>query len=272
MTFADVLEDIKKLIGLELQSIRPGANITIREVSEEKECLTIKTSQGQIKSRPLSELQAIWNELMKSSAVHVEGVLHGSGTSRNQPETILANLPYIEWLKIDNKKHIAYVGKNSHPYGTLKHMDAISADSIVSKIKSISDSNITKIVLVTNDITRAINQLQECIPGFQSTIEPGIYSYASNKVNILLLLPSKTILPVGYYAVIESTTKPGLPQIELCNEVFSLINTGGIKILAHSEASKMAKKEQPFTYKPNEYDNSPLMMVAEDSVPYNPKE
>jgi len=64
------------------------------------------------------------------SAVHVDEVLHGSGTSRNQPETILANLPYVEWLKLDNKKHIAFVGKNTHLYGTLKQMDSIPASNL----------------------------------------------------------------------------------------------------------------------------------------------
>ena len=56
MNFADVIKDIRKLVGLELQSIRPGASITILEVDEDKGCLILKTKQGQTRSRPLSEL------------------------------------------------------------------------------------------------------------------------------------------------------------------------------------------------------------------------
>ena len=96
MNFSDIINDVKKLVGLELQSIRPGASITILEVDSDKGCIVIKTRQGQIRSRPINELQIIWNELNRAPAVHVEGVLHGSGTSRNQPSTNLANLPNIE--------------------------------------------------------------------------------------------------------------------------------------------------------------------------------
>jgi len=127
MTFDDVIQDIEKLVGLELQSIRPGASLTILNVDREHSNLLIKTSKGQTKSRPFGELETIWDELNRSPAVHVEGVLHGSGTSRNQPETIFANLPYIEWLRINNKKHIAFVGNVTHAYGTLKQMDPRNA-------------------------------------------------------------------------------------------------------------------------------------------------
>ena len=44
MTFHDVINDIKKLIGLDLQSIRPGASICIIKVDEEHSCLLLKTT------------------------------------------------------------------------------------------------------------------------------------------------------------------------------------------------------------------------------------
>ena len=61
MTFSDVITDIKKLIGLELQSIRPGAKLTIQEVDDAKGYLTLKTAQGQYKTRPINQLQTIWD-------------------------------------------------------------------------------------------------------------------------------------------------------------------------------------------------------------------
>ena len=123
MTFNDVKKDIVKLIGLDLESVRPGAGIRILNVDEEQGNLQLETVSGQVRSRPLLELERIWNELQKSPAVHVDKVLNGSGTSRNQPETILANLPYIEWAKIHNKKHLIFVKEKTHPYGTLRQMD-----------------------------------------------------------------------------------------------------------------------------------------------------
>lgn len=56
-------------------------------------------------------------------AAHVDSVLGGSGSSRSQPETILANLPYVEWLTVAGKKNIAYVGDDTHEKGTLHKMD-----------------------------------------------------------------------------------------------------------------------------------------------------
>lgn len=114
MNFTDVERDVHKLIGLELNSISRSAAITIENIDDEQERLIIRPKNGNSRSRPMDELKRIWDAMQKEPAVHVDKVLNGSGTSRNQPETILAKLPYIEWLRIDNKKHIAYVGESTH--------------------------------------------------------------------------------------------------------------------------------------------------------------
>ena len=120
MSFDDVLKDIEGLIGLRLESIRPGAEIVVREVSSDEGRIELETAKGDVKSRPISELRRIWEALSNGTPVHIERVLGGSGSSRNQPETIFANLPYIEWMRHNGKKHIVNVGRNSHPPGTLK--------------------------------------------------------------------------------------------------------------------------------------------------------
>lgn len=102
MNFTDVERDVHKLIGLELNSISRSAAITIENIDDEQERLIIRPKNGNSRSRPMDELKRIWDAMQKEPAVHVDKVLNGSGTSRNQPETILANLPYIEWLRIDN--------------------------------------------------------------------------------------------------------------------------------------------------------------------------
>ena len=177
MTFSDLLNDISKLTGMELQSIRPGATITVLDVDTEKGCLLLKTKQGQTRSRPLSELQTIWNELNQKPAVHVEGVLHGSGTSRNQPETILANLPYIEWLKLNNKKHIAFVGKNTHPFGTLKQMSPLDSVGISTLDSKGTNAIKVKTVIVTDNVLDTISTLQGNLAGTVSTVEKGVYTF-----------------------------------------------------------------------------------------------
>jgi len=231
MRFTDVISDIKKLIGLELQSVRPGAKITIQEVDEEKGCILLKTSQGQYKSRPTSELMTIWDEMMKSSVVHVEGVLYGSGTSRNQPETILANLPYIEWLKINNKKHIAFVGKSTHAYGTLKRMDSVAAAEITEKATGSTNRNRMKMVIVSSELQEVISQLQSKINGTIVAIEPGIYSFESDGVEVLFIANGKTELSPGYYPILKATPSSVLQKVDICDEDYYVITTEEFRAL-----------------------------------------
>lgn len=203
MTFHDVINDIKKLVGLELPSIRPGASICITKVDEEHSCILLKTTDGTIRSRPMSELQIIWNELNRTPAVHVDEALHGSGTSRNQPETILANLPYVEWLKLGNKKHIAYVGKQTHPYGTLRQMDPIEASKINFSRKN--DHSKTRIIIITDNISKTISNLQKSFVGVLKSLSQKGYEFenAFMKVDIIGI-PSP--LPVGTYTVLPQAS------------------------------------------------------------------
>lgn len=231
MTFNDVMSDIEKLTGLELQSVRPGAKIVILSVDAAKGCLILRTSHGQIKSRPIGELQTIWDEMMKNKAVHVEGVLHGSGTSRNQPETIFANLPYVEWLKINNKKHIAYVGKNSHAYGTLRQMDAVAAAQLAEEQSGISSDISTRFVIVTSDIQKATHEMQATLPGTISAVEPGIYTFLGNGLEALFILSSKCSLNPGCYTLIDALPVSTLAKVEICDEEYSVIETSTFKAL-----------------------------------------
>lgn len=232
MTFNDVIQDIEKLVGLELQSIRPGASLTILDIDRERSSLIIKTSQGQTKSRPLGELETIWDELSRLPAVHVEGVLHGSGTSRNQPETIFANLPYIEWLRINKKKHIAFVGKTTHAYGTLKQMDSILAAELAkSSASKPSSSNKANIVIVTSDVRNAISTLQAAFSGKVSPIEKGAYLFESASLNTLVISSVQTSLSVGSYSVLPLSSAISSQVVSLCGKDYYVINNANIQLL-----------------------------------------
>ena len=41
MKFDDVVNDISKLVGMELKSIRPGAEIVIQEIDAVRDCLIL---------------------------------------------------------------------------------------------------------------------------------------------------------------------------------------------------------------------------------------
>ena len=55
--------------------------------------ITIRNSSGKVHNRYFVELQRIRNALLSTPMIRVEDILNGSGSSRNQPETIFANLP-----------------------------------------------------------------------------------------------------------------------------------------------------------------------------------
>lgn len=232
MIFTDVMKDIHKLVGLELNSIRPGAKITITDVDEERGSLILRTSSGQNRSRPIDELQKIWNEMMVKPAVHVEGVLHGSGTSRNQPETILANLPYIEWLKVDNKKHIAYVGKNTHAFGTLRQMDSVLAVEVTTKMRASKGGGKFTTAIVAKDVNQSIQEMQTICQGTVTTIEQGIYQLQTHADIIVFLAADVWGLEEGTYCVIESSIPMNTQKrLTLYGKYYSVLCNGNIKAL-----------------------------------------
>ena len=204
MTFNDVINDIIKLIGLDLDSVKPGAGIRILSVDREQGNLQLRTVAGQVRSRPLLELKRIWDELQKSPAVHVDKVLNGSGTSRNQPETILANLPYIEWAKIHNKKHLVYVKDNSHPYGTLRQMDRAAAAQISALIDDSQGNDEVSVVVVTTDIKASIDYFQSFCGGVVSAKEQGVYLLETSSIMIAFVTPTQTGLKIGTYPIVEA--------------------------------------------------------------------
>lgn len=121
-SFQEMLADLDELRGLPLSSISGQATpFRIEEIDRENDRILLNVN-GTSKSRPLEELRKIWEVICSLPAAHVDSVLGGSGSSRSQPETILANLPYVEWLTVAGKKHIAYVGEDTHEKGTLHKM------------------------------------------------------------------------------------------------------------------------------------------------------
>lgn len=230
MNFAEVKTDIEKLLDLELNSIRPGSNIKIIEIK--KDTIVLETKTGE-RNRPIEELKKIWDKLMTNPAVHVDGLLFGSGSSRNQPETILANLPYIEWLKVDNKKHIAFVGQNTHPFGTIKQMTSISAEKIASKMKNLKESmGLTKII-VTKNVAPIIKGLEKtCLCGITTAIEQGYYEFKTHTDIILFISSEICGIPEGTYGILKTDQKIiGNKVLKIGNKEYQVISNNSIKLV-----------------------------------------
>ena len=123
-TFNDVLNDIENnMIDVELSSISGNAAIfSISEIDYDNSNVVLNV-QDKRKTWTFERLEKVWNEMYYRPAANVEIVFGGSGSSRNQVETIYACLPYVEWLYVNSKKCVAYIGEETHSYGTLKRMD-----------------------------------------------------------------------------------------------------------------------------------------------------
>lgn len=123
-TFQDVLKDIEeKLIGKDLRSISGTAAVfKITEVDYANNKIILDV-QGKRNTWTFARMEQVWKEMYYKPAANVEVLFGGSGSSRNQVETMFASLGYVEWVYINSKKCIAYLGKETHPYGELKHME-----------------------------------------------------------------------------------------------------------------------------------------------------
>lgn len=204
MTFNDVINDIEKLIGLELESIKKGANLTITGVDIATKRVELITSLGKVKTRPFSELNKIWDELCTSPAAHVDSVLGGSGSSRNQPETIMANLPYIEWFFINGKKHLALMKGSTHDYGSLLRMNEIKAVEVKDKLFAM-DKNSCEIIVITEDIKSTADTYEQITGLPLKPLSPGVYVQYKDNVRYVFVSKSglKESLSVGTYVVVR---------------------------------------------------------------------
>lgn len=237
MKFSEVLNDIQRMKGIELQSIIPGSSVTIDEVSILEKRVIIIDSKGKTRSRPFNELEKIWEALLREPAIHVDSVLLGCGSSRNQPETIFANLPYIEWLRLNGKKHITLVSNRVHDYGTLRRMDPLEAESLKTKFDDFSQKENpgsltrTSSLIISNDVKRVTDQFEEIIGTRCLSIGVGSYQIIDGEKNILIL--SKTLVPTeikpGIYPVINAKFSNIVPTtFNVDNLTISIINLSGL--------------------------------------------
>jgi len=237
MKYEEVVSDIKRLVGKRLRSIRPGADITLTDVDAYQQRLELTDSIGNQRSRPLAEIRQVWEELCTTPAVHVDSVLAGSGSSRNQPETILANLPYVEWLVINSRKHIALVPKPSHPSGTLKEMDGLAAHKIRAGMRQQSQ-DLPSAVIVTSD-PRPISNCLEGLSGLQPTAPaPGIYKHKVGSREILVVNTTAIpqTLPPGTYIPLQTKTTPqGSAPVQIAGSQYHVVSRNGINFLVQSQ-------------------------------------
>ncbi|MFD5022976.1 hypothetical protein ACFWMP_29235 [Paenibacillus sp. NPDC058367] len=233
MTFDEVINDIEKMIGLELESIKAGANITLTGIDKIAKRIELMTSVGKIKTRPFSELEKIWNTLCSSPAAHVDSVLGGSGSSRNQPETVMANLPYVEWFFLNGKKHLALVKESAHGYGTLLKMDELAAIEIKDKLLNAANTA-CEVVVITENIKETAYAYEKVTGIPLYPVSPGVYEQYKDKVRFIFVSKSNLDNQVkpGTYIVVSGGSNKGSEQtIHLDGREFQVFCEGGIQVL-----------------------------------------
>lgn len=159
-----------------LKSIKPGADIVVTGVEKEGRRILLRASNGKTKSRPFSEIEVILKALNSEGITHVETVLAGSGSSRNQPETIFANLPYIDYTFIDRKKHLVLRDEHCHQLGALKELDLLEAKHIVDNFKT-RQTSLPMQIIVTTELRETTKALV-ALGGDLTALSPEVYSIA----------------------------------------------------------------------------------------------
>lgn len=235
MKFEDVVEDLKSLAGRRLSSIRPGADLTVVAVDVKGQRLELIDKSGSARVRPLKELQRVWSELCNQKAVHVESVLCGSGSSRNQPETILANLPYVEWLIVGGRKHIAFIGKRSHQMGTLKEMDAVAAHDVRESLKA-PRSPCPAVIIVTEKVLSTAKFL-ESLSGLSCRVVSTDVCSVEFPHHEIWIVSHESVAPVlspGSYVACRARRSPPRSQlIGIAGRSFCVVCVDNYQVVVH---------------------------------------
>jgi hypothetical protein len=180
-------------------------------------------------------MKRIWEALRHEPAVHVDSLLGGSGSSRNQPETLLANLPYVEWLRIDGRKHLAFVGRPTHDLGTLKEMDPLRAEELRLRMRARIESRKGQLILVTQqpaDVTRALR----AVAGQEPETLAGEYRVSFGK-SFVSIIQADALKP-GLYPVIEASVELSqLPPVRAAGQDFRMMALAEGTILVRHVAS-----------------------------------
>ncbi|HHX8294141.1 TPA: DUF262 domain-containing protein [Vibrio diabolicus] len=172
MIFEDLLDDIEQLIGLPLKAITATTSgITLLSIDRETDRYIVKPdSSNREQKRNIRELEAIFESLDKDGYCNVEQALQGSFTSRHQPETIFANLPYIQYFKYERRKHLVLRDSDQHALGEIQELPAKEQRQVrkaLASNKKFSQSLLaTELDKVLANLNKEIHSLHIRQPGF----------------------------------------------------------------------------------------------------------
>lgn len=197
MTFDNMLNDIEQLINLPLKAItETTAGITLLSIDRESGKYVVKSenSKRELK-RNIRELEAIYSSLIKDGYCNVEQASQGSFTGRHHPETIFANLPYIQYFRFERRNHLVLREGNHHPLGETQELPAKEQRQIR---KTLSFNKNFSLGLLASELDETLTNLNNEIkslhikqPGF--LVETNIRDVLANLNKINQSIQSATI-------------------------------------------------------------------------------
>ena len=229
MNFSEVVHDIQELIGTELHGIRPGVNIVVESIDGDS--LVIRRSNGTTVNRSIDELRRLWVALQAKPAIHVDSELRGSGTSRNHPETVLANLPYVVYLTVEGKKHLA-LSTDRHPLGSIRQATDETIASIRTALRKVPSAK-SRIVFITPEPGEVANRLNALVGGTITSVNDAAYRFENARV-VIHIIPQNAAhgLPTGAYPVLGSKERSASDvSIVVDGDAMSLASVPGASFL-----------------------------------------
>ncbi|MEZ9525856.1 hypothetical protein [Enterovibrio norvegicus] len=115
---SDILPLLINYIGMELDSLSGRSNIFVNNVDING--LSLTCADGKLFTESHRRTKIVFEKLLEEEMVHVDAALENSGSRRNIPETLLANLPFIEFGKVNNRQHLFLQEEDTHELGTIK--------------------------------------------------------------------------------------------------------------------------------------------------------
>lgn len=248
MDWNHVRSSLKQMEGRLLHSISGRSDILVAEVDEEY--IKLKTISGEIKSRPLAELRRVADRLTLNMPVHVDSILGGSGSSRNQPETLLANLSDVEWMKLDERKHLVWLGRQTHELGTLKKADPYTvkmANGTLADAKIIANQKQISLLILTSHLSKANQFVSLVFQGAQPKALAGGAGYLISSEHLLALLaqhpnPNDDALELIPFVKVPSATEAAdrVRQFDPRSEHETLTLGGPVIVVRFSDGAKIA--------------------------------
>jgi hypothetical protein len=186
MTFKDLLSIWNGLRNRKLQSIRKGAEITITDIDYSGGRIAVRSSSGS-KSRSFAELEKVWVTLRADRIAHVDSVLGGSGSSRNQPETLFAALPFVEYTVIDQKKHLVLLDEATHEAGTLKKASPTTVREIQRRVEEAKRAGLPEMIVPVKDVKLATDTLETLTgrPGVSEAQGEYVYELGTLRIRVV---------------------------------------------------------------------------------------